>query len=140
MLCRPSRLPSSRCCMPTSRLRHQRRWETVPHHVRPARPRQCLRRRLAKRSSRRDGYRSSAQALAGNIFDTLLRDATRRGVIFTGPPAGYFKYDKVRKQITPVSDDTVIRRFRADCVLSALLPAPAVAPATMLHPTGMPSR
>jgi hypothetical protein len=71
----------------------------------------------------RDGHRSSAQALAGNVFDTLLRDATRRGVIFTGPPVGYFKYDKVRKQITPVSDDTVIRRFRADCVLSASLPA-----------------
>ncbi len=69
----------------------------------------------------RDGHRSSAQALAGNIFDTLLRDAARRGVIFAGPPVGYFKYDKIRKQITPVSDDTVIRRFRADCVLSASL-------------------
>lgn len=71
----------------------------------------------------RDGHGSGAQALAGNIFDTLLRDAIRRGVIFAGPPGGYFKYDKVRKQIIPVSDDTLIRRFRADCVLSAALPA-----------------
>lgn len=33
----------------------------------------------------RDGHRSGAQALAGNIFDTLLRDAAGRGVIFAGP-------------------------------------------------------
>ena len=69
------------------------------------------------------GHSSSAQALAGNVFDTLLRDATRRGVIFAGPPGGYFRYAKVRKQITPVSDDTVIRQFRPDCVLSAALAA-----------------
>lgn len=71
----------------------------------------------------RDGHGSSAQALAGNVFDTLLRDVARRGVIFTGPPVGYFKYDKIRKRIPPVSDDTLIRRFRADCVLSAALQA-----------------
>jgi hypothetical protein len=71
----------------------------------------------------RGGYSSGAQALAGNVFDTLLRDATRRGVIFTGPPVGYFKYDKVRKRIIPVSDDTSIGHFRAACVLSAALPA-----------------
>jgi len=74
-------------------------------------------------SALRGGHSSSAQALATNVFDTLLRDATRRGVIFAGPAVGYFKYDKVRKQITPVSDDTVIRRFRPDCVLSAALAA-----------------
>jgi hypothetical protein len=74
-------------------------------------------------SALRGGHGSSAQALAGNIFDTLLRDAARRGVMFAGPPVGYFKYDKVRKQITPVSDDTVIRRFRPDCALSAALAA-----------------
>ena len=74
-------------------------------------------------SSLRSGHDSSAQALAGNVFDTLLRDATRRGVIFAGPPVGYFKYDKVLKRITPVSEDTVIRRFRPDCVLSAALSA-----------------
>ncbi|HET9897547.1 MAG TPA: hypothetical protein VFQ44_21655 [Streptosporangiaceae bacterium] len=74
-------------------------------------------------SALRDDHSSGAQALAGNVFDTLLRDAARRGVIFAGPPGGYFRYDKVRKKITPVSDDTVIRRFRTDCVLSAALPA-----------------
>ena len=68
-------------------------------------------------------HSSSAQALAGNIFDTLLRDATRRGVIFAGPPGGYFTYPKVRKQIAPVSDDTFISQFRSDCVLSAALAA-----------------
>jgi hypothetical protein len=74
-------------------------------------------------SALRGGHGSSAQALAGNIFDTLLHDAARRGVVFAAPPVGYFKYDKVRKQITPVSDDTAIRRFRPDCVLSAALAA-----------------
>jgi hypothetical protein len=74
-------------------------------------------------SALRGGHGSGAQALAGNVFDTLLRDAARRGVAFSGPPVGYFKYDKVRKQITPVSDDTAIRRFRPDCVLSAALAA-----------------
>jgi hypothetical protein len=43
--------------------------------------------------------------------------------MFAGPPAGYFRYDKVRKQITPVSDDTATRRFRPDCVLSAAVAA-----------------
>jgi len=71
----------------------------------------------------RDGHPSGAQALAGNVFDTLLRDAARRGVIFARPPVGYFKYDKITKRITPVSDDTLITRFRADCVLTASLPA-----------------
>lgn len=71
----------------------------------------------------RAGHSSSAQALAVNVFDTLLRDACRRGVIFAGSPAGYFRYPKVRKQITPVSDDTLIRRFRADCALAPAIPA-----------------
>jgi len=71
----------------------------------------------------RCGHGPSAQALAGNVFDTLLRDATRRGVIFAGPPAGYFKYDKVRKKITPVSEQIAVGRFRTACVLSAALPA-----------------
>jgi len=39
------------------------------------------------------------------------------------PPGSYFRYAKVRKQITPVSDDTVIRQFRPHCVLSAALAA-----------------
>ncbi len=71
----------------------------------------------------RCGHRPSAQALAGNVFDTVLRDATRRGVIFAGPPAGYFRYDKARKKITPVSERTAVGRFRTACVLSAALPA-----------------
>ena len=69
------------------------------------------------------GHSSSAQALAGNIFDTLLRDAIRRGVIFAAPLGGYFRYAKVREKIAPVSDDTVISQFRPDCVLSAALAA-----------------
>ena len=69
------------------------------------------------------GHSSSAQALAGNVFDTLLRDATRRGVIFAGPPGGYFRYAKIRNQITPVSDETALRQFRPICVLSAALAA-----------------
>ena len=69
------------------------------------------------------GHSPAAQALAGNVFDTLLRDTTRRGVIFGGAPAGYFQYGKVRNQIELASDETVIRRFRPDCVLSAALSA-----------------
>jgi hypothetical protein len=71
----------------------------------------------------RNGHDSSAQALAANVFDTLLRDVARRGVIFAGPPIGYFKYEKIRKRITPVGDDTAIVRFRVACVLSAALTA-----------------
>ena len=74
-------------------------------------------------ASLRSGHSSSAQALAGNLFDTLLRDATRRGVIFAAPPVGQFQYARVRNQIKPVSDNTVISQFRSDCVLSAALAA-----------------
>jgi hypothetical protein len=70
----------------------------------------------------RDGHAAPAQALATNVFDTLLRDMGRRGVIFGGPLA-YFKYDKVRKRIEPVSDETLISRYRAACVLAAAVPA-----------------
>lgn len=65
---------------------------------------------------------AAAQALAGNVFDTFLRDAGRRGNIF-GAPLGYFKYDKVTKKITPVSDDTLLSDYRIACVLSPVLPA-----------------
>ena len=70
----------------------------------------------------RDGRAAPAQALATNVFDTLLRDMGRRGVVFGGP-LGYFKYDKVRKRIEPVSDETLISRYRAACVLAAAVPA-----------------
>jgi hypothetical protein len=70
----------------------------------------------------RDGHAAPAQALATNVFDTLLRDMGRRGVIFGGP-LGYFKYDKVRKRIEPVSDETLISQYRAACVLAAAVPA-----------------
>ena len=56
-------------------------------------------------SAQRAGHESSAQALATNVFDTVLRDAIRRGVIFDGP-LGYFRYDKVLKRIEPVSGET----------------------------------
>lgn len=69
----------------------------------------------------RDGRAAPAQALATNVFDTLLRDMGRRGVIFGGP-LGYFKYDKVRKRIEPVSDETLISQYRAACVLAAAVP------------------
>jgi hypothetical protein len=70
----------------------------------------------------RDGNAAPAQALATNVFDTLLRDMGRRGVIFDGP-LGYFKYDKVRKRIEPVSGETRISQYRAACVLAAAVPA-----------------
>ena len=73
-------------------------------------------------ADRTESTEVGAQALAGNIFDTLLRDVTRRGVIFD-EPLGYFRYDKVSKRIMPVTDETLIRRFRADCVLAAARPA-----------------
>lgn len=70
----------------------------------------------------RDGRAAPAQALATNVFDTLLRDIGRRGVIFGGP-LGYFKYNKVRKRIEPVSGETLISQYRAACVLAAAVPA-----------------
>lgn len=63
-----------------------------------------------------------AQALATNVFDTFLRGANRRGRMF-GASFGYFKYDKVTKRITKVSDDTPLEEFRIACVLSPAIVA-----------------
>jgi hypothetical protein len=71
----------------------------------------------------KDGHSSAAQALAANVFDTLLRDAARRGVLFPDIAVGYFRYDKILKRIVPVSGETTVRQFRTACVLSAALPA-----------------
>jgi hypothetical protein len=64
----------------------------------------------------------AAQALAANVFDTLLRDVHYRGRLFAGS-TGWFKYQHVTGGITPVSDETLIGVYRATCVLTPVLKA-----------------
>lgn len=63
---------------------------------------------------------SAAQALAANVFDTLLRDVRHRGRLFAGS-TGRFKYRDVTGGITPVSDEALIGLYRATCVLTPVL-------------------
>ena len=70
----------------------------------------------------RMGKPGSAQALAANVFDTLLHDVCRRAVILQPVPANGW-YRKVRDQIEPVGDGTLIGELRHTCVLAAALPA-----------------
>jgi hypothetical protein len=65
---------------------------------------------------------TAAQALAANVFDTLLRDVRNRGRLFAGS-TGRFKYKHVTSGITPVSDETLIGLYRATCVLTPVLMA-----------------
>jgi hypothetical protein len=65
---------------------------------------------------------TAAQALAANVFDTLLRDVRHRGGLFAGS-SGKFKYQHVTGEITPVSDETLIGKYRASCVLTPVLKA-----------------
>jgi hypothetical protein len=66
------------------------------------------------------GHCAASQALAANVFDTWLRDAARRGVVLTLPASGWFYYDKVRRQIEPLTGKVTMRRLRA---AGALAPA-----------------
>jgi len=66
--------------------------------------------------------RTAAQALAANIFDTLLRDIQHRGRLFAGS-AGWFKYRRVARGITPASEETVVEVYRSSCVLTPVLKA-----------------
>jgi hypothetical protein len=72
-------------------------------------------------STLRAGFPAAAQALASNVFDTLLRDVTRRGIILE--PAPRFWYGHVQRQIEPVGDDTTMTEFRQACVMAPSLPA-----------------
>jgi hypothetical protein len=65
---------------------------------------------------------TAAQALAANVFDTLLRDVCHRGRLFAGS-SGRFKYQHVTGGITPVSDETLVGVYRATCVLTPVLKA-----------------
>jgi hypothetical protein len=65
---------------------------------------------------------TAAQALAANVFDTLLRDVRHRGRLFAGS-SGRFKYQHVTGGITPVSDETLVGVYRATCVLTPVLKA-----------------
>jgi hypothetical protein len=65
---------------------------------------------------------TAAQALAANVFDTLLRDVRHRGRLFAGS-TGRFKYQHVTSGITPVSEETLIGVYRATCVLTPVLKA-----------------
>jgi hypothetical protein len=65
---------------------------------------------------------TAAQALAANVFDTLLRDVRHRGRLFAGS-TGRFKYQHVTSGITPVSDETLVGVYRVTCVLTPVLKA-----------------
>ena len=77
----------------------------------------------------RDGHGAAAQALASNVFDTWLRDAFKRGVVFA-PIVGRFKYPNVRDQIEPISDATKLAEFQEQCAM-----APALAALKDFQPT-----
>lgn len=66
-------------------------------------------------------FPAPAQALAANVFDTLLRDATGRGIILN--PVPKFWYGHVLQQIGPVGDKTMMTEFRQACVLAPAVPA-----------------
>jgi|HubBroStandDraft_6_1064221.scaffolds.fasta_scaffold460506_1 hypothetical protein len=63
-----------------------------------------------------NGYPWPAQALAGNVLDTWIHDAVRRGTFGTIQPRGL--YPQVRGKIEPVSDDTTLEFFREVCALA----------------------
>src|SRR5579859_1556939 len=63
-----------------------------------------------------DGHPSPAQALAGNVLDTWMRDAVGRGVFRVTRQRNL--YAQVTDDIEPVSDDTTLERFREVCVLA----------------------
>lgn len=65
---------------------------------------------------------TAAQALAANVFDTLLRDIRYRGRLFA-ESAGWFRYQHVTRRITPVSEETLVGVYRASCVLTPVLQA-----------------
>lgn len=70
----------------------------------------------------RAGFPAAAQALATNVFDTLLRDVTRRGTILAPvPERGWYWH--VRQQLEPVGDETMMTEFRQACVMAPALPA-----------------
>jgi hypothetical protein len=68
-----------------------------------------------------DARYRSAQALAGNILDTWMRDAARRGVF--GNLTGWIKYKQVRAGIRPFSNDTSLEFFREICALAPVTKA-----------------
>jgi hypothetical protein len=63
-----------------------------------------------------------AQALAANVFDTCLREMASRGTILQ-PVSNRGWYGRVRKQIEPVGDETLLTEFRQACVMAPVLPA-----------------
>src|SRR5258708_11371042 len=70
----------------------------------------------------RDGHGAASQALAANVFDTWLRDAARRGVVFI-PPKGYFRYPHVVRQMKPLASEVRIRDLRELGVQASILAA-----------------
>jgi hypothetical protein len=70
----------------------------------------------------RDRHCTASQALSANVFDTWLRDAVRRGVLFTPPKNGGF-YENVRSQIKPITDDVRLIELKASGALTPVLMA-----------------
>jgi hypothetical protein len=72
--------------------------------------------------SLRAGLPEPAQALAANVFDACLREMASRGTILE-PVSNRSWYGRVRKQIEPVEDETLLTEFRQACVMAPVLPA-----------------
>jgi hypothetical protein len=67
-------------------------------------------------------FPAAAQALATNVFDTLLRDICRRGVILQPVPNRGW-YGRVRSQLEPIGDKTLLVELRQACVIAPAGPA-----------------
>lgn len=75
--------------------------------------------RLAKRSveSLISGFQEPAQALAANVFETWLREAVDRDLLFPPRQDGSV-YTHVKNHVAPISTHTLLEKFREVCVLT----------------------
>jgi hypothetical protein len=67
------------------------------------------------------GLLSAGQALAANVFDTWLRDATARGLAFRPGKGGVYR--NALGQIGPVSDETLLAELHQICALTPVVVA-----------------
>jgi hypothetical protein len=90
-----------------------------------------------------DGHSEPAQALAGNVFDSFLHDACRRGVMLAIDAKNKFPYKAGRKVMEVLGPDATAADFLNRCVMSPIYAAleeffPGQPPLTQY--SGMPPR
>jgi hypothetical protein len=80
---------------------------------------------LAADASRalRERHCAASQALSANVFDTWLRGAARRGILFSFPPRARFRYQRVRAQMHRVNGDVRLAELKASGALTPVIMA-----------------